>query len=75
MQAGIELGLTSQEAIQLTAQTAIGAGSIFIQDKNAHPSVEMDRVSTPGGLTIKGLNELDKKGFPSAIIEAIKKSI
>ena len=75
MQAGIELGLTPQEAIQLTAQTAIGAGTIFIKDKTAHPAVEMDRVSTPGGLTIKGLNELDKQGFPKAVIEAIKKSV
>ena len=75
MQAGIELGLTPQEAIQLTAQTAIGAGTIFIKDKSAHPAIEMDRVSTPGGLTIKGINELDKQGFTKAIIEAIKKSI
>lgn len=75
MQAGIELGLTPEEAIQLTAQAAIGAGTVFLKNPQTHPAVEINRVSTPGGLTIKGINELDKQGFPKAIIEAIKKSL
>lgn len=74
MQAGIELGLTSSEAKIMAAQAAIGAGEIIVSDKDSHPSVEIDKVTTPGGLTIKGVNELDKQGFSSAIIEAIKKS-
>lgn len=74
MQAGVELGLTPTEAKTMAAQAAIGAGEIILSDKDSHPSVEIDKVTTPGGLTIKGVNELDKQGFSSAIIEAIKKS-
>ena len=74
MQAGIELGLTPAEAKKMAAQAAIGAGEIILSDENSHPSAEIDKVTTPGGLTIKGINELDKQGFSSAIIEAIKRS-
>lgn len=74
MQAGVELGLTPHEAKEMAAQSAIGAGSILLSSKDSHPSVEIDKVTTPGGLTIKGINELDKQGFVTAIIEAIKKS-
>ena len=39
---------------------------------DTHPSVEIDKVCTPGGMTIKGINELDHEGFDSAIIKAMK---
>lgn len=75
MQAGVELGLTPTEAKLLASQAAIGAGTILSKDVSTHPSTEVDKVTTPGGITIKGVNELDKQGFTTAIIEAIKKSI
>ena len=40
----------------------------------AHPSVEIDKVTTPGGITIKGINELEHNGFTSAVIKAMKAS-
>lgn len=75
MQAGIELGLTPSEAKLLASQAAVGAGTILLRDPQAHPATEIDKVTTPGGITIKGVNELDKQGFTTAIIEAIKKSV
>ena len=42
--------------------------------RHNHPSVEIDKVTTPGGITIKGINELEHNGFTSAIIKAMKAS-
>lgn len=74
MQAGIELGLKPQEAAQMVAQCAKGAAELVLNN-NSHPSVEIDKVTTPGGYTIRGLNELEHNGFSSAVIKAMKASI
>lgn len=74
MQAGIEMGIYPQDAIQLAAQSAKGAAEILLHN-NTHPSLEIDKVCTPGGLTIKGVNELDHAGFSSAIVKAMKASL
>ena len=60
MQAGIEMGVYPKDALILNNDT--------------HPSVEIDKVCTPGGITIKGINELEHDGYTSAIINAIKAS-
>ncbi|EJW89351.1 pyrroline-5-carboxylate reductase [gut metagenome] len=73
MQAGIEMGIYPQDAIRLAAQSAKGAAEILLNN-DTHPSLEIDKVCTPGGLTIKGINELDHAGFSSAIIKAMKAS-
>ena len=73
MQAGIELGLYPQTALELVAQSVKGAATL-IQKNHSHPSVEIDKVTTPGGITIKGINALDHGGFTSAIINAMKVS-
>jgi len=46
----------------------------LILNNDTHPAIEIDKVTTPGGITIKGLNELDHAGFTSAIIKAMKAS-
>jgi pyrroline-5-carboxylate reductase len=74
MQAGVELGIKPQEAAELVAQSAKGAAALILEN-HSHPSVEIDKVTTPGGLTIRGINELEHDGFSSAIIKAIKASI
>ena len=74
MQAGVELGLTPQEGVKLAAQAAIGAGAL-LKEQKSHPSLEIDKVTTPGGKTIKGINSLEQQGFVNAIIEAIKASL
>lgn len=74
MQAGVELGIRPADAIRMLAQTLEGAAQILLQTEGAHPSTEIDKVTTPGGYTIKGINTLDHEGFVSAIIKAIKAS-
>ena len=73
MQAGIEMGLRPKNAMQMIAQSLKGAAAL-IQNNDTHPSVEIDKVTTPGGITIKGINELEHNGFTSAIIKAMKAS-
>ena len=73
-QAGTELGLTVAEARLLAAQAASGAAEILLADEAAHPMTEIDRVTTPGGRTIKGINALERGGFATAVIDAVKAS-
>ncbi len=74
MQAGIELGIYPKDASKMVAQSVKGAAELILQN-NTHPSIEIDKVCTPGGLTIKGINQLDHDGFSSAIINAMKASM
>lgn len=74
MEAGVELGFYPEQARQLLIQTMKGAAELLIHN-GTHPEVEIDKVTTPGGLTIKGLNELEANGFSSAIIKGMKASI
>ena len=59
--------------IAYVLQSLKGAAAL-IQNNDTHPSVEIDKVTTPGGITIKGINELEHNGFTSAIIKAMKAS-
>jgi pyrroline-5-carboxylate reductase len=74
MQAGIEMGISPRDAAQMVAQSVKGAAELILNN-HSHPSVEIDKVTTPGGFTIKGINELEHNGFSSAIIKAMKISI
>ncbi len=69
-QGGIEIGFHPYEAIPMAAQTAKGAAGLVINMKN-HPEMEIDKVTTPEGCTISGLNEMEHKGFSSAMIKGI----
>ncbi len=69
---GVEIGLKPQFAAEVVAATADGAAALV--EAGAHPEAEIDKVTTPGGLTIKGLNTLEEKGFTAAVIAAVKAS-
>jgi pyrroline-5-carboxylate reductase len=69
-QGGIEIGMHPEEALLMAAQTARGAAGLLIRD-GAHPEAEIDRVTTPRGCTIAGLNEMEHRGFSSAMIKGI----
>lgn len=73
MQAGIEMGIRPADAMDMVAQSAKGAAELILNNAT-HPSVEIDKVTTPGGITIKGINELEHNGFSSAVIKAMKAS-
>jgi pyrroline-5-carboxylate reductase len=74
MQAGIEIGFDSQTALAIAAQTAKGAAQMLLEEK-IHPEQLIDRVTTPQGCTIVGLNEMEHEGFSSSLIKGIKMSL
>ncbi len=73
MEAGIEIGFYPEQAKEIVMQTLEGAITLLSSQGN-HPEVEIDKVTTPGGVTIKGLNAMEKNGFSNAVIEGIKTS-
>jgi pyrroline-5-carboxylate reductase len=72
-QGGIEIGFHSDEAFIIASQTARGAATLLLQNNN-HPESEIDKVTTPQGATISGLNEMEHQGFSSAMIRGITTS-
>lgn len=72
-QGGIEIGFSSEVAQLVAAQTVKGAASLLIEG-GRHPEHEIDKVTTPQGCTIAGLNEMEHQGFSSALIKGIKTS-
>jgi len=71
--AGIEMGLYPKEAQNMIINTMLGAAEL-LKATGHHPEMEIEKVTTPGGITIKGLNELEANGFSAAIIRAMKAS-
>ncbi len=69
-QGGIQLGFDAEEAQLIAAQTAKGAASLLLT-QDSHPEIEIDKVTTPEGCTIAGLNEMEHQGLSSALIKGI----
>lgn len=70
IQGGIEIGFDAKTASTIVNQTVKGAAELLIKRK-AHPEFEIDKVTTPKGCTIAGLNEMEHNGFSSALIKGI----
>ncbi|MFC2105759.1 pyrroline-5-carboxylate reductase [Candidatus Bipolaricaulota bacterium] len=69
-QGGVQVGFHADEAIRLAAQTAKGAAELILSS-GEHPESLIDTVTTPLGITIAGLNEMEHYGFGSALIRGI----
>lgn len=72
-QGGTEIGFHAHDALKMAAQTAKGAADLLLQ-LASHPEQEIDKVTSPKGCTIAGLNEMEHHGFSSAMIKGIKTS-
>ncbi|HEV7783311.1 MAG TPA: pyrroline-5-carboxylate reductase [Chitinophagaceae bacterium] len=70
IQGGIEIGFDAATASLIAAQTTKGAAELLLQ-KGSHPEQEIDKVTTPKGCTIAGLNEMEHQGFSSSLIKGI----
>ena len=68
--AAVEIGFRPAVAEALITQTMLGAAALISESGN-HPEAEIDRVTTPNGTTIKGLNEMEHAGFTSAVTKGI----
>lgn len=69
-QAAIQLGFDAKEAQELAMYTSEGAASLLIAN-GQHPEEEIDRVTTPKGCTIEGLNQMEHKGLSSSLIQGM----
>ena len=67
----MEIGFKADDAKNIVLQTVKGAVEL-LQATGNHPEAEIDRVTTPGGVTIRGLNEMEHAGFTSAVIRGLK---
>jgi len=70
VQGGIEIGFDAQTASAIVQQTVLGA-AVLLTERGSHPESEIDKVTTPKGCTIAGLNEMEHHGFSSALIKGI----
>ncbi|MDP4679343.1 MAG: pyrroline-5-carboxylate reductase, partial [Cyclobacteriaceae bacterium] len=73
VQAGVEIGFHPEEAQQIAIQVAKGAAAL-LKGSRVHPESAIDKVTTPMGCTIAGLNEMENHGFSSSVIQGIKAS-
>lgn len=69
-QGGVQMGFHSEDAQMIAVQTAKGAASLILEN-GQHPEVEIDKVTTPEGCTIAGLNEMEHQGLSSALIKGL----
>lgn len=70
IQGGIQIGFDAKTASDIVTHTVKGAAELLIK-RNEHPEFEIDKVTTPKGCTIAGLNEMEHNGFSSALIKGI----
>lgn len=73
VEGGVELGFRASAAQVIVAQTVKGA-SMMLADTSRHPEAEIDKVTTPGGITIRGLNAMEQAGFTNSVIQGLKAS-
>lgn len=73
IEGGVELGFYPKEAQEIVVHTVKGAVDLLLTNKS-NPETEIDKVTTPGGVTIRGLNEMELSGFTSSVIRGLKAS-
>ena len=67
---GVRMGLSRKAATTLAAQTVRGAAEMVLAS-GEHPAVLKDRVTSPGGTTIAGIEALEAGGLRAALIAAV----
>ncbi|MEO6683615.1 MAG: pyrroline-5-carboxylate reductase [Ginsengibacter sp.] len=70
IQGGIEIGFSAAQASLIVSQTILGAAELLLRTQT-HPEQEIDKVTTPRGCTIAGLNEMEHRGFSSSVIKGV----
>jgi pyrroline-5-carboxylate reductase len=70
IQGGIQIGFDAATASAIVNQTVKGAAELLIE-RHQHPEFEIDKVTTPKGCTIVGLNEMEHNGFSSSLIKGL----
>jgi len=74
IEGAVELGISPELAKKIELQTLKGA-VLLLETNDSHPEAEIDKVTTPGGITIKGLNAMEEAGFTNTVIKGLKASV
>ena len=74
VEGGVEMGFKAKDAQKIVLQTVKGAVEL-LQETGEHPEAAIDKVTTPGGMTIRGLNAMEQAGFTNAVIQGLKGSL
>ena len=74
IEGAVEIGLNAELAKKIELQTLKGAIAL-LEANNNHPEAEIDKVTTPGGITIKGLNAMEEAGFTNSVIKGLRASL
>lgn len=74
VEGAVELGLSPDQALGLCIDTLAGT-SALLGKNGSHPEAEIDKVTTPGGLTIRGLNAMEEAGFSQSVIKGLRASL
>ncbi|MCR5296609.1 MAG: pyrroline-5-carboxylate reductase [Clostridiales bacterium] len=69
--AGVREGLPRVHAYEMAAQSVLGS-ALMVLSSGTHPAALKDAVCSPGGTTIEAVEELERKGFRAAIMDAMK---
>ena len=69
-QGGVEIGFSSKQSLEIAAQIMKGASKLIIEN-DTHPEPEIDKVTTPLGVTIKSLNKMEHEGFSSSLVQGV----
>ncbi len=71
IQGGVELGLSEEDAVEAVLQTVSGAIDL-LKSSGQRPEAIIDKVTTPGGMTLRGLSAMERSGFTKSVIDGLK---
>jgi pyrroline-5-carboxylate reductase len=71
IQAGIDMGLTAEQARSLATKTALGAGKMLTMSSDS-PAELRRKVTSPGGTTQAAINHMETYGVGKILIDAMK---
>ena len=69
--AAVREGIPRVHAYEMAAQSVLGS-ALMVMSTGTHPAALKDAVCSPGGTTIEAVETLERNGFRSSIMEAMK---
>ena len=69
--AGVREGIPRVHAYEMAAQSVLGS-ALMVLSSGTHPAALKDAVCSPGGTTIEAVEELERKGFRAAVMDAMR---